>query len=136
SEMSNDNYCPACLNVLPYDEIDGQLYCSKCGRTKSVAETAAKAESYLKNNKKKWSRIQIVIGIIFFIVVFAVIMTVMESPNSAAVKNIYGTFVGTVFKVLLLLAFIWFVKLLGKGVSAKLPDKYRDGITASKKFDK
>jgi uncharacterized protein YqhQ len=134
--MSNDNYCPACLTVLPYDVIDGQLYCSKCGRTKSVAETAAKAESYLKNNKKKLSRIQIVIGIIFTIVLFTVIITVMGSPNSAAVKNIYGIFVGTALKVLILLAFIWFVKLLGKGISAKLPDKYRDGITASKKYDK
>jgi len=56
--MTHDDFCPACNKVLPFEECDGALICSSCGRTKAAARMALEPDTYGRRKKTiaKWKR--------------------------------------------------------------------------------
>jgi uncharacterized membrane protein len=56
--MAHDDFCPACNKVLAFEEYEGDLFCSSCGRTKNAARMAVKAEVSARKQKtiNKWTK--------------------------------------------------------------------------------
>lgn len=56
--MNGEDFCPACNKVLPFEECDGTLVCSSCGRTKAAARMALEPDTYGRRKKTiaRWKK--------------------------------------------------------------------------------
>jgi hypothetical protein len=52
-QMSHNDFCPACKKVVSYEEYNGDLSCSICGRTKRAAQMSVEAEASDRRRKSK-----------------------------------------------------------------------------------
>jgi archaellum component FlaF (FlaF/FlaG flagellin family) len=78
ASMPYEDLCPACNKVLPYEERDGELLCSACGRTKSVARKIVDS----RNRRTFFRKFAVIGSALLTFIAILVISTAVRTCNS------------------------------------------------------